>query len=115
MNFEALTILMNYLLPVLILITVFFFYRKVYFHYKFLGLHYPKLKDKSILDLLFEPFTFLEFFYIIIPIFIKSERKKEGEELKLETLTARSLTMFYIMLATTMALAVVLDRVVNKM
>src|SRR4051794_12122277 len=108
MNKQLLEIITAYLIPTLILVTIYFFYRKVYFHFKFLGLHYPKLKDKQILNLIFEPFTLLEHIYIFIPIFIKSERKKAGEELILETKTSRSLSIFWIMFGTTMLVTLIL-------
>jgi hypothetical protein len=106
MTRETLT---DILLPTFGFIAVFFFYRKVYYHFKFLGLHYPKLKKKPILDLIFEPLTILEHFYIIIPIFIKSDRKKEGEELRLETKIVNSLKIFWIMFGLILLLGLVLN------
>jgi hypothetical protein len=97
------------LLPTTGLITIFFFYRKVYYHFKFLALHYPKLKDKSILNLLFSPMTLLEHFYVIIPIFIKSDRKKEEEELNLETKIVNSTRMFWIMFGLIIVMGLILN------
>jgi len=94
--------------PILILTAIFFFYRKVYYHFKFLRLHYQKLKDKSILDLLFDPLTLLEHFYIMIPIFIKSDRKKKGEELRLETKIVNSTRTFWIIFGLSLVIGMIL-------
>ena len=105
MTREALT---NILPPILILTAMFFFYRKVYYHFKFLGLHDQKLKDKSILGLLFNPLTLLEHFYILIPIFIKSDRKKKGDELILETKIENSIRSFWILFVLTLVIGIML-------
>jgi hypothetical protein len=97
MNREAFATITQFIVLASALVVVYFFYRKVYFHWKFLGLHYPRLKNKPILNLILEPLTLLEHIYILIPIFIRSERRKDGEELRLEKETVRSLTMFWIM------------------
>ncbi|MGH9954285.1 MAG: hypothetical protein ACRD39_01315, partial [Nitrososphaeraceae archaeon] len=81
MNRELLQTLFDFLGPSLVLTTLFFFYRKVYYHLKFIRLHSPELKTSSMTGMILDPYTILGHIYVLIPIFIKSDRKKEGEEL----------------------------------
>jgi hypothetical protein len=61
-----------------------FFSKKLYFHLEFLKMHDKQFKELSLLDVFINPLLFLEVFYIFIPVFIKSERRKEGWELYLK-------------------------------
>lgn len=110
MNNEAAQLLLDILGPVLVLLTMFFYYRKIYYHFKFIGLHHPRLKDKSITILLFEPMIILEHLYILIPIFIKSGLKKEGKEKELETRISNSTMTFWILFGLTLLLLTTIAR-----
>lgn len=105
--------LVDFLGPALVLTTLFFFYRKVYYHLKFIRLHSPERKRKSMTGLILDPYTILGHIYVLIPIFIKSDRKKEGEELMLESKTARSLLIFWVMFGLTIILLSILSALIN--
>ena len=113
MNRELLQTLVDFLGPALVLATLFFFYRKAYYHLKYVRLHSPELKSKSMTGLILDPYTILGHIYVLIPIFIKSDRKKEGEELMLESKTARSLLIFWVMFGLTITLLGILSALIN--
>jgi hypothetical protein len=79
----------------------FFHFRKLYFHLEFAKLHDTRLREETLIDVFINPFVFFQVFYIFIPIFIKSPRKKAGRELELETKIGNSLTGFWTSLALT--------------
>lgn len=114
MNRELLQTLVDFLGPVLVLATLFFFYRKVYYHLKYVRLHSPELKSRSMTGLILDPYTILGHIYVLIPIFIKSDRKKEGEELMLESKTARSLLIFWVMFGLTIIPLGILTALINS-
>lgn len=113
MNIELFQTLFDFLGPSLVLLSLFFFYRKVYYHLKLIRLHSPEIKSRSMTGLILDPYTFLGHIYVLIPIFIKSDRKKEGEELMLESKTARSLLIFWVMFGLTIFLLGILSALIK--
>ena len=63
--------------------------------------------------LILNPYTMLGHIYVLIPIFIKSDKKNEGEELMLESKTARSLLIFWLMFGLTIILLIILAVLIN--
>src|SRR5687768_14222582 len=114
MNRELLQTVVDFLGPALVLTTLFFFYQKAYYHLKYIRLHSPELKSRSMTGLIVDPYTILRHIYVLIPIFIKSDKKKKGEELILESKTARSLLMFWLMFGLTIVLSMILTGLINK-
>jgi hypothetical protein len=86
----------------------YFHLRKLHFHLEFVKHHDAKLAGQSLLDVFINPFLFFQVFYIFIPIFIKSERKKEGKGLDLETKVGKSLLAFWVSFVITILVAGIL-------
>ena len=115
MDKETLQTIFDVLGPILVLTTLFFFYRKVYYHLRFIMLKTPELNSRTILEIIINPFTLLRHFYVLIPIFIKSDRKKEGEELHLESKIGNSLRTFWILFGLTIIVLTILAGLIRKM
>ncbi|MEP2771074.1 MAG: hypothetical protein ABJH05_02920 [Fulvivirga sp.] len=114
MDRETLQTVFDFLGPILISTTLFFFYRKIYYHLKFIRLNTPTLHDRTMFGIITNPLTILEHFYVLIPIFIKSEKKKEGEELNLESKIGNSLKTFWILFLLTLILLTILAGLIEN-
>ena len=106
---EAIEEIQLCVLFLLVLAMGIFFSKKLYFHLEFLKMHDKKFKELSLLDVFINPLLFLEVFYIFIPVFIKSGRRKEGRELFLETKIAKCILVFWLSLASLVVFLVVTE------
>ncbi len=100
--------------PLLILTTLFFFYRKVYYHLMFIRLKSTELKGRTMLGIMVNPFTIIRHFYVLIPIFIKSERRKDGKELNLESKVNNSLKIFWLLFGVSILILTILAGFIEK-
>ena len=114
MDKENLQSIFDSLGPILVVTTLFFFYRKVYYHLRFIRLKSPELQGRTMLEIIVNPFTILAHFYVLIPIFIKSDRRKEGEELHLESKIGNSLRTFWILFGMMILVLTVLAGLIKK-
>lgn len=105
---ESLNNIEVFVLSVPILAMGVFHLRKLYFHLEYLKLHDEQLAGESLFDVFVNPRLLFKVFYIFIPIFIKSERNKEGKELELETKVGKSLSSFWLCLTMAMFVAGIL-------
>ena len=80
-----------------------------------MGLNNERIQKKSILELFFNPILWLELIVIFIPVFIKSQRKKEGQELILETKIVHSVRMCWILFGLIILLPFVFLLIESKM
>ena len=105
---EKLNDVETFILVLPMLLMGFFLIRKLYFHFEFVKLHDRKLAEESLVDVFINPFLCIQLLYIFIPIFIKSERKKERKELDLERKIGTSIVAFWLSLLLTILTAVTL-------
>jgi hypothetical protein len=100
--------------PLLVLTTLFFFYRKVYYHLMFIRLKSAELQSRTMLEIIVNPITIIGHIYVLIPIFIKFERRKEGEELYLESKISNSLRTFWILFGVSIFIMTILTGLIEK-
>ena len=96
------------------LVATIFVIRKANQHIKLLGIKETKLRGKSFFNLYFSLSLFFEFFYVIIPYFLKYDRTKSEEELTLENKIGQSVTIFWFCIGISLLFATLGMAAINK-